>query len=641
MKKKSAPQSPPSISTATPNANGLPPSVINFTAFDHLLEGVQVIDFQWKYLYINDTAARQSKCTKEDLIGKVFADAWPGIESSEVFALIKDSLENKNPHKLENRFVFLDKSVGWFELSVQPIPEGVFILSVDITPRKNYEKQLIEKEQRFRHVFETANVGKSMTSLDGTIEVNQAFCDILGYSKDELKNANWKDITPPEDVAEVEKRLTDFLHGPLISSRITKRFIHKDGSYITTDLSTAKHFTPEGEADYFITTIIDITERVAAQKALKEQEQLLRLFIEYSPAAIAMFDRNMCYLAVSKRYIKDYKLDDIDLVGKSHYEVHPDIPDRWKKIHQDCLHGAIRKQQEDSFTRTNGCLVWVRWEIHPWYDQNQEIGGIILFSEVITDLVNARQKAQESDRLKRIFLANMSHEIRTPLNAILGFSNLLVEEEDAPHEEKIDYGSMIRDAGHRLMKIVNDIIDISTLEAGQFQVSLRKEAIYPMLEASFLEFRDIYDAPGKDKLKFYLNLPEELRDSVTLTDKVRFQQVLGNLLSNAIKYTDEGSITLGVKLEGGVKHPCLKVFVTDTGPGIPSDKKHLVFRRFRQIEEDTFHEGSGLGLSIVKGIVRHLGGKTGFTSIPGQGSTFFFTTNIVDDQAKAQSDSSK
>jgi len=87
--------------------------------------------------------------------------------------------------------------------------------------------------------------------------------------------------------------------------------------------------------------------------------------------------------------------------------VHPDIPDRWKKIHQDCLHGAIRKQQEDSFTRTNGCLGWVRWEIHPWYDQNQEIGGIILFSEVITDLVNARQKAQESDRLKRIFLANM------------------------------------------------------------------------------------------------------------------------------------------------------------------------------------------------------------------------------------------
>ncbi len=151
----------------------------------------------------------------------------------------------------------------------------------------------------------------------------------------------------------------------------------------------------------------DITERKRAEEALQRNERVLRLFVEHSPAAIAMFDREMKYIVASRRYLTDYDLGEQNVIGRSHYEVFPEIPERWKEIHRRCLAGGIEKADEDPFPRLSGKLDWIRWEIHPWYETNGEVGGLILFSEVITE----RKQARDELRLSRDRLADLSRRL--------------------------------------------------------------------------------------------------------------------------------------------------------------------------------------------------------------------------------------
>jgi PAS domain S-box-containing protein len=170
---------------------------------------------------------------------------------------------------------------------------------------------------------------------------------------------------------------------------VEANFVAKDGT-LTPYFFTGLKITLNGK-DCLLGVGIDITERKQVEDALQRSEQVLQLFVEYAPAAIAMFDRDMRYIATSRRYHLDYDLGDQVLVGRSHYDVFPEMPERWKEIHRRCLAGAIERSGGDPFLRTGGKLDWVRWEIHPWYENTGEIGGIILFSEVITE----RRQAEE------------------------------------------------------------------------------------------------------------------------------------------------------------------------------------------------------------------------------------------------------
>lgn len=239
-------------------------------------------------------------------------------------------------------------------------------------------------------------------------------------------------------------------------------------------------------------------------------------------------------------------------------------------------------------------------------------------------LISAKIKAEESDKLKSIFLANMSHEIRTPMNAIMGFSCLL-DDPDIEESEKVQYLEIIRSSGNRLMQLINDIIDISKLEAQQLSVK-NVECDLPEIFINSIEtFRKSELLRRKPEIKLVLSLPPVQERVIFLSDCFRLQQVLDNLISNAIKYTERGTVETGYHIKSYAGKPVIEAYVRDTGIGIPAEMRDLIFDRFRQVEEGRFHEGAGLGLCISKGIIELLGGRIWLESELNTGTTFYFS----------------
>jgi signal transduction histidine kinase len=248
------------------------------------------------------------------------------------------------------------------------------------------------------------------------------------------------------------------------------------------------------------------------------------------------------------------------------------------------------------------------------------------------ELVKAKDRAEESDRLKSAFLANMSHEIRTPMNGILGFAELL-KEPDLSGEMQQDYISIIEKSGARMLNIINDIVDISKIEAKLVILNIRETNINDQIEYIYTFFKPEVEANGM-KISFNNSLPA--KESILKTDSEKVYAILTNLVKNAIKYTKEGTIEIGYVLKAGTEPPELEFYVKDTGIGIPKDRQEAIFERFIQadISNKMAHQGAGLGLSITKAYVEMLGGKIWVESEEGVGSIFYFTLPYNPDPVK-------
>ena len=237
--------------------------------------------------------------------------------------------------------------------------------------------------------------------------------------------------------------------------------------------------------------------------------------------------------------------------------------------------------------------------------------------QVELELIQAKEKAEESDRLKSAFLANMSHEIRTPLNAIVGFSSLLAETDEA--ELRHVYMSLVQENNELLLNLISDILDISKIEAGMIDLVMGRVDV-PQLCREVIATFSHKKRDTAVELRFDENSPQIVIDA----DKNRIVQVLSNFLTNALKFTTKGSITLSYSLEDESQ---VRFCVTDTGKGIPDEQKHEIFNRF--VKLDSFVQGAGLGLSICQSLVNRMGGKIGVESREGEGSCFWFTHPYV------------
>jgi len=247
---------------------------------------------------------------------------------------------------------------------------------------------------------------------------------------------------------------------------------------------------------------------------------------------------------------------------------------------------------------------------------------ISLQKETEKRLIDARDKAEEADKLKSAFIANMSHEIRTPMNSIVGFSELL-EDPELTSAEKDEYVGIIQKNSDKLLNFIDNLLDISIIEAGQIQINKGRTYVNNIMDellASFIIIKNKYE---KDKVELRLNKGSDDKDFLIITDLYRFQQILMNLLGNAIKFTKEGYIELGYRLVEN--DTSILFYVKDTGIGVPDDKKEIIFDRFGQVTNEDVENlgGTGLGLAISKQLAELLEGDLYLETDLGKGSTFF------------------
>ena len=494
-------------------------------------------------------------------------------------------------------------------------------------------RALHDSEEHFRMAFEFAGIGMALVGLDGRwLRINRALCDLVGYDEKDLLQKTFQDITHPDDLNTDLGHLSTLIAGEANSYQMEKRYFHREGNIVWIRLTASLVRDVAGNPVHFVSQIENITERKHIETALRVSEEQTRLFAEHAPAAVAMFDTGMRYLIASAKWLADYGLEGKPVIGRSHYEVFSDLPERWKEIHRRCLAGATEFCAADSFDRADGSRMWLRWEVRPWFRDTDTIGGIVMFTADITELKDLQQqlvernaaleietrRAQEANRMKSEFLANMSHELRTPLNGIIGFSSFLVGEKPGSlNAKQKEFLGDVLNSGKHLLRLINDLLDLAKIEAGK--VELRPESF--SLRTIIAEVSGVVSPLVHEKQLDFKAVIELEDDAVTL-DPQRIKQVLYNLLSNAIKFTHAGGrVHLYARAMGERQ---VELRVTDSGIGIKPEDFARLFVEFQQLDSSSsrLYQGTGLGLALTKKIVGLHQGTIQVESKVGQGTTF-------------------
>jgi PAS domain S-box-containing protein len=354
----------------------------------------------------NARACELSGYDRDELIQMSVPD-FIRAEDLAVQPIRMDELKEGKTVVAERRLKRKDGTLVPVEVSARFLSDGRLQAIIrDITERKQAEAALWESGQRLTLALDASNTG-----LWGfNIQTRETFFSRewksqIGYDEDEIEDrfSVWEDLLHSDDRERMIARAKAYAEDEWPNYEEEFRLRHKDGSHrwIITRASLIRD--SDGKPLRLLGSHYDVTERKQAEDALRERENVLRLFVEHTPAAIAMFDRNMKYLVASRRYRTDFRLGKQTLLGRSHYEVFPEMPERWKAIHKRCMAGAVEKCNEDEFPRADGHLDWVRWEIHPWFETTGDIGGIILFSEVITERKQTEAALRDSEaRLRAI-----------------------------------------------------------------------------------------------------------------------------------------------------------------------------------------------------------------------------------------------
>lgn len=385
-------------------------------------------------------------------------------------------------------------------------------------------------------------------------------------------------------------------------------------------------FNDDGELQGLEGYIEDYTGR----KQTEQQLSKLSRAIEQNPVSIVITDSEGVIEYVNPVFTEITGYESAEVIGQNPRVLKSDeMPASvYREMWETITSGGIWKGEIIN-RRKSGELYWDYKTISGLFDDQGRILNYVGVGEEITErkrieqeLIKAKERAEESDRLKSAFLANISHEIRTPMNGILGFADLLKSPHLSP-EHQLEFIEIIEKSGQRMLSIINDLIDISRIEAGETIIRIKPVDVNRLLKDIHLFFNQEALQKGIG-LEFYPESPDN--PLIMRTDGVKLNQILTNLIKNAIKFTEEGSIQFGYRMADSR----VEFFVLDTGAGIPPDQQELIFERFRQgtINPSRKHEGAGLGLAISKAYVELLGGAIAVESDQGKGAKFIFDLPI-------------
>jgi len=480
--------------------------------------------------------------------------------------------------------------------------------------------------EHYRVLVNNSNDIIYRTDLKGMLTyINPVAVETMGYPEEELLGKHSLELVRPDYRQKAELFYTNLILARAETSQIKFPVVTKSGEEVWLDQSV-QLLKKDDDVVGIQAVARDVTDLRSTERKLKSKEDLFHQFIKNTPAAVAMLDREMCYLAVSDRWIEDFEIEDEELVGTSYYESIPDIPDEWEEIYRSCLTGVSYKSEEEPFPRADGTVDWLQWEVHPWYEASGEVGGLIVFKELITarkqaeeTLLKRKEMAEDASRTKSNFIGRMSHEFRTPLTSILGFAQML-EIDSSLSQGQLNQIEQIKNSGEYLLEIINDLLALSHIETGKIKFEGQDINLRQLMNEIAAGHSARYpDNDNRLHLEIESSVPE-----ILYTDADKLREILGNLIDNAFKFTYDGKITVTADItpvEDTGADGLLSVTVSDTGSGIPADKLETIFQPFTQGKE-TYNQGTGLGLALAYKFCRFLGGTLQAESELGKGSSF-------------------
>ncbi|MGE4567839.1 MAG: PAS domain S-box protein, partial [Bacteroidales bacterium] len=636
---------------------------------DGMSETVWVIGFDGKLIEVNNMAVSTLGYSKEELleIGLFGIDASLKEEDIRHLAttMEADKLQIfETSHKTKSGRII---PVEIYSSLVNYKGEkAILSIARDITVRKKMEEELREQGETIRLLFDSTAEGIFGIDEDG----NCTFCNNAALTM--LGHSNRSDIIGRNLHALIHHTHIDGSHAPQADCAVRTAFLSGKGIHLAEEWLWKKSGDPfpvelwshpifrDKQVIGSVVTFIDITQRIedenvkqilykiartsSTTKALEDllivvREELSRV-LETTNFYVAMLTPDKQQLR--KVFFTNEKIDleqwsvkeslsgQVILQKQSILLRGEEERIRFARKHRVtlsvtpalCWLGVPIMVEEEP----RGVLVVQSYEHRDAYNKQHlmlletiahELAIVFQRKAMIQDLIEAKEKAEESDNLKSAFLANMSHEIRTPMNAILGFLSLL-EEPDLDEANRIEYIEIVNKSGKRLLDTINDIIEISKIEACQLDLHPEPINLHEVMQYLY----DLFKLQTAEKGVRYTIHPIQTPE-IILTDKTKLEGILTNLIKNAIKFTTQGSIDVGCSLEG----EWLNFYVKDTGRGISKEKLNAVFERFVQadIQISRPYEGSGLGLAIVKGYIDSLGGKIRVESEEDRGSTFYFS----------------
>ncbi len=594
-------------------------------------------DIEGKYLHINSHFLNLYSLEYNDVVNKTDFEIFDIIHANK-----NKEEENIVLSTLSSHTIQVKRYKDWYNISLTPI----FSFQKQIIGISGIEQNITDNIQTINQLRKEKDLLKSlMDNIPDFIYFKDIHSRFIRVNKAKSIEVNLKD---PDDIigntdfdyCDYEQALVKFNDEQnIIKTGIP--IINKEERVSTKGASEAWYLSTKspirnakGEIIGIVGISHDITNRKKIMQILAEEREHLQVIMDFIPYSIYLKDHNCRFTKINKVQANLLRLTSPDQVyGKTDVDIsntleaHLSYEDDVRVIRS----GMPQIEKVESYIKADGTVRWFSTTKIPIRDFEGHISGLVGISMDITEkmiserrLKEAKEKAEESDRLKTAFLANMSHEIRTPMNGIIGFSNLLKNSE-LTESEREEFLEHITTCGNSLLNLIDDIIDISKIEAGQIKVRLVECNINAILNEICSSFNAIQEKEGKHTFELRLSLGLDEKNSIIQTDPFRLRQIISNLIGNAFKFTFDGFIEFGYILDN--QSSMLKFFVKDTGIGIPKEKQEIIFERFGQVlESGTYnHKGTGLGLAISNNLTKLLGGAMWVESEIEKGSTFFFT----------------
>jgi PAS domain S-box-containing protein len=625
------------------------------------LDYIWILNKDEKHVYISPSIEQLRGITPEEGFNEKLEDSMT-VESYKKFKesmfqrekLEKQGIKN-HISRLELQYIQKNGSLIWVESISQPIYSkknnliGILGITRNIEKRKKTELALKRSEEKYRELIENSLQGLYIIKDNKIHFCNQKFANIFGYNTtEEVIGIDIMTLVSKNSTEVVREKVRLRIEGKEKIAHYNFKAIKKSGEIIEVETLSSQIFL-DGEVA-IQGTLRDVTKQQSDEELLRKLSQA----VKQSPTSIMITSLTGNIEYVNPQFIEltGYSFDEVKgknaSILKSNHTSQITYKNLWQTITSgNEWNGELLNKNK------NGELYWESTKIAPIKNNKGLITHFVGIKEDITEqkriqeeLIIAKEKAIEADKLKTSFLANMSHEIRTPMNAIMGFSSLL-SDSSLTNDEKNEFIQLINSNSSNLLNLIDDIIDIAKIEAGQLKIVNKDFNLDETLEELFLTYKEINSRQHGEKVQLVWNKEQTPPISVINSDPHRIKQVLSNLIDNALKYTEEGQISFGYKIleDFSIKNAQRKIqfYIKDTGIGIAKDKINVIFDRFRQADDShtRIFGGTGLGLAISKNIAQLLGGDINAVSKTGKGSVFYFTLPFVERTKITKSKKSK